>query len=261
MSAQKLTEFSPRDRDRNPRGSGRGTAGKALLVSLAIHAVLAAVLVSFTLPAYISTSAEAVAAPVYDIRVKMEPRSQGAAAPVKVGAAAMRERMRPDRMPMKVPALAVDRRPSVSFEIPKMAPTPSTPVGLTSRGEFSESDFAAQGSLLGTAGGAESAGTPGASTGPAQIGSEGSAGYVGSPRLDYPASARRLGLEGRCVLLITIAEDDSLVDAQVTVSSGHKLLDEAALRCARECRYYAAQVGTRKVRSVVEWPFVFKLAK
>lgn len=48
--------------------------------------------------------------------------------------------------------------------------------------------------------------------------------------LNYPEEARRQNLGGRLRLLVVIAADGRILEAQLLTSSGHKLLDEAAVR-------------------------------
>lgn len=49
----------------------------------------------------------------------------------------------------------------------------------------------------------------------------------------YPPEAIRLGLEGEVRLLLTLAADGTITDASVAASSGHELLDQAAVHAAR----------------------------
>ena len=51
--------------------------------------------------------------------------------------------------------------------------------------------------------------------------------------LNYPEEARRRQLYGNLTMLVTIRADGSLKDVRVLESSGHKLLDDAALRIVR----------------------------
>jgi protein TonB len=46
----------------------------------------------------------------------------------------------------------------------------------------------------------------------------------------YPPEALRLGLEGEVVLLLELGESGRIVEASVASSSGHALLDQAALK-------------------------------
>ena len=76
---------------------------------------------------------------------------------------------------------------------------------------------------------------------------------VAMPRT-YPETARRLGLQGRAVVLVTIGADGRIVDAQLVQSTGHPILDEAALGSARGWRFQPPG-ETRRLRL----PFVYDL--
>lgn len=54
-----------------------------------------------------------------------------------------------------------------------------------------------------------------------------------SKHLFYPPQAVAMGLEGEVILLLSLAESGQLVSATVARSSGHALLDQAALDAAR----------------------------
>lgn len=54
-----------------------------------------------------------------------------------------------------------------------------------------------------------------------------------SEHLYYPPQAIQQGLEGEVILLLQLAEDGRLVSASIARSSGHALLDHAALEAAR----------------------------
>jgi protein TonB len=58
-------------------------------------------------------------------------------------------------------------------------------------------------------------------------------GIVGGPAPVYPKDALDGGLEGRVSLSVTIAADGSVSAVGVAKTSGHKLLDEAAVRAVK----------------------------
>lgn len=58
-------------------------------------------------------------------------------------------------------------------------------------------------------------------------------------KLNYPAEARRRKLTGNLRLLVVIHADGGLLDARLVESSGHAVLDEAALRIVRLAAPYA----------------------
>ena len=51
--------------------------------------------------------------------------------------------------------------------------------------------------------------------------------------LNYPGEARRRNLYGELRLLVSITPDGALQEVSVLESSGHKILDDAALRIVR----------------------------
>ena len=54
-----------------------------------------------------------------------------------------------------------------------------------------------------------------------------------SKHLFYPPQAVAMGLEGEVILLLSLSENGQLVSAAVARSSGHAMLDQAALDAAR----------------------------
>ena len=58
-------------------------------------------------------------------------------------------------------------------------------------------------------------------------------------QLNYPQQARAEGIGGSLRLLVVIAPDGALNDVRVLQTSGHKLLDDAALRIVRLAAPYA----------------------
>ena len=116
----------------------------------------------------------------------------------------------------------VKARPSSAGGTKKQAPAP--PRILTAK----SGDEAAGA----TGRGAEPAGPGGESDTPA--GPSYGPGLVEGPLPIYPKNAVDRGLEGTVTLAAAISEDGSLKSVTVQKSSGHQLLDEAALRAVKE---------------------------
>jgi protein TonB len=76
---------------------------------------------------------------------------------------------------------------------------------------------------------------------------------VPDPARYYPWLARRQGLEGEVIVRIEVAPQGGVVAAEVAVSSGHRLLDDAALRVAAATRFAPGAGGA------AELPIRFRL--
>ncbi|MBI3268465.1 MAG: energy transducer TonB [Planctomycetes bacterium] len=75
----------------------------------------------------------------------------------------------------------------------------------------------------------------------------------------YPARARRAGWEGAVLLDVLVGVDGACRQARILASSGHPVLDEAALRAVKEWRFEPARQAGRPVESHVELPVEFRL--
>ncbi len=58
--------------------------------------------------------------------------------------------------------------------------------------------------------------------------------------LFYPEEAIRQGLQGEAVVLLILDDSGNAVAARLEQSSGHRILDDAALRAARSLRTLSA---------------------
>ncbi|MDR3341179.1 MAG: TonB family protein [Treponema sp.] len=74
-------------------------------------------------------------------------------------------------------------------------------------------------------------------------------------KLLYPPQAKRTGVQGNAELLFTIHADGTVSDIRVRVSSGHELLDKAAI----DAIYAAAPFRPPPVRARIAVPITFKL--
>lgn len=85
---------------------------------------------------------------------------------------------------------------------------------------------------------------------------EGTSSALFMPSPDYPASARRRGIEGVVVVSVDVHPDGHCENARVVETSGAEALDDAALAAIKKWRYEpASEVSVRRVR------FVFKLTR
>lgn len=84
---------------------------------------------------------------------------------------------------------------------------------------------------------------------------DGTVGALFMPSPDYPASARRRGIEGVVVVSVFVHADGHCEGAEIAEGSGCPALDDAALNAIRKWRY-EAHSGTPELRRV---RFVFKL--
>jgi len=82
-------------------------------------------------------------------------------------------------------------------------------------------------------------------------------GYQVKP--SYPASARRLGIEGTTLLRVYVAADGQVTDVQVDTSAGHPDLDRAATDAVRRWRFEPGRRGTEPIGMWVRLPVQFVL--
>lgn len=78
-------------------------------------------------------------------------------------------------------------------------------------------------------------------------------------RLNYPFAARRMGMQGRVVLEVEVLVEG--VSGQITVaqSSGHDMLDRAALESVKTWRFVPARRGGQPYTKWFKVPVQFKL--
>jgi protein TonB len=89
---------------------------------------------------------------------------------------------------------------------------------------------------------------------PAQVG----AGYASTPSR-YPSIARSRGWEGKVILQVRVSADGEAEQVTVAQSSGHDVLDEAAVDMVEGWRFTPAKRGDTPVSSTVRVPINFKL--
>jgi len=83
--------------------------------------------------------------------------------------------------------------------------------------------------------------------------------YRDNPAPPYPGPARRRGHEGTVLLAVEVLAEGATGKIRVERSSGHPLLDDAALQAVREWRFEPAMKNGTPVPSWVEVPIRFVL--
>ncbi len=84
--------------------------------------------------------------------------------------------------------------------------------------------------------------------------------YKTNPPPQYPRLARRRGLEGVVTLEAQIDSNGKVIDLQIFTSSGHKVLDKAALKSVWRWQFSPGTVGGRAQSMWVKVPVRFKLS-
>lgn len=83
----------------------------------------------------------------------------------------------------------------------------------------------------------------------------------GCPAPAYPRLARQRGLEGVAMLLLQVGADGRVLQAKLLESSGHALLDDAALAAARGWRLTPASADGVAVPGALRVPLRFRLQR
>lgn len=87
------------------------------------------------------------------------------------------------------------------------------------------------------------------------------AAYRLNPAPDYPPIALRRGWEGTVRLRVTLDVQGHPIRVELAASSGHSILDEAALAAVRHWQFRPATRLGEAVVTTVEVPIVFKLKR
>lgn len=85
------------------------------------------------------------------------------------------------------------------------------------------------------------------------------AAYLHNPRPVYPEVARRREWEGRVLLKVQVLANGHAATVTLATSSGHDVLDEAALEAVRNWHFVPAKRGGQPVDSWVTVPINFNL--
>ncbi|WP_217428393.1 energy transducer TonB [Rugamonas rivuli] len=88
----------------------------------------------------------------------------------------------------------------------------------------------------------------------------GYAGYRSNPAPDYPALAQDRGLQGNVVLKVHVLASGKPDNVAVDKSSGHKILDDAAVKAVLAWSFDPAKRGQTPIDGWVKVPLNFKLS-
>ena len=75
----------------------------------------------------------------------------------------------------------------------------------------------------------------------------------------YPLMAKRRGYEGTVILEVFVSKDGKVKDLKVFRSSGHKILDKAAVKAVWKWMFQPARKGDRAIGAWVRVPIKFEL--
>jgi periplasmic protein TonB len=83
--------------------------------------------------------------------------------------------------------------------------------------------------------------------------------YLHNPPPQYPWQARRMGIEGRVVLHVEILQNGGVGRIEIRQSSGHDMLDQAAIKAVPGWRFAPARISGAPITAWVLVPIIFKL--
>jgi protein TonB len=83
--------------------------------------------------------------------------------------------------------------------------------------------------------------------------------YRKNPAPQYPRVARRRGYEGRVILEVLVNEEGNVEDLRIFQSSGHRVLDRAAMKSVQGWLFEPGRRGDEKLEMWVKVPIRFDL--
>ena len=85
------------------------------------------------------------------------------------------------------------------------------------------------------------------------------ADYLNNPRPAYPMLARRMGYHGKVILNVEVLAEGLVGDVTIYASSGHEVLDSAALQAVKNWRFVPARQAGRAITKWFLVPINFTL--
>lgn len=83
--------------------------------------------------------------------------------------------------------------------------------------------------------------------------------YTYNPKPSYPRAARSQCQQGTVILLVEVLPSGRVCGVDIDRSSGHQLLDDAAVKAVKKWRFEPAKKGRTSVRAWVKIPVEFNL--
>lgn len=231
-----------------PGDHWRGPTLAALL-----HAIVAAALLAWPAPPPgIDTAPviELVLAPAPEPAPLPAPQPQAAPAPAQ-----------------PVPAPAQVAAPAKANPAPRPRPAPQTPQPAAITAPSAAESAAISDSTTPAAAAQTSEGAPAttATAGPVHAAPQAMGepdlrpAATDAPRPPYPRAARQRGLQGVVMVRVAVSADGLPTEVFIKESSGHPMLDEAAVEAVRRWRFSPARSAGRAVAAAVEIPVRFAL--
>lgn len=85
------------------------------------------------------------------------------------------------------------------------------------------------------------------------------AAYLNNPAPYYPSNAKKRGIQGKVLLEVAVNVDGSASSVAISRSSGHEILDEAALDAVKTWHFVPAKKSGKFVAASVLVPVEFKI--
>lgn len=83
--------------------------------------------------------------------------------------------------------------------------------------------------------------------------------YASNPPPIYPQIAILRNIQGRVLLSVGVSERGAPIGIKIEQSSGHAILDQAAVEAVRRWKFSPAHLGRMAIRSQVKIPIHFKI--
>ena len=87
------------------------------------------------------------------------------------------------------------------------------------------------------------------------------AAYLNNPKPGYPATAKRMGLEGTVMVKVLVSREGDPLKVEIAHSSGYEILDNSAVQAVRSWRFIPARLGDSPLEGWVQVPLAFHLKK